>query len=794
VYADWQSLPAVTKTTRLRDGVELSVGKATVRVTALSTNTIRVRVAETGSFPADESWAVVSPPPAQAQIVETSQSVTISVAAGQVRISKKPFRVSFYDSAGTLVSEEASTMAFDGTHFRVRRAMPENEMYFGLGDKTSLNLRDHAYTLWNTDVFGWQESTDPLYKTIPFFIAMRAGNAYGIFMDNTWRSSFDFGKERHDSYSFGAEGGELNYYFFFGPDPKTVLGSFMELTGKPPLPPLWTLGYQQCRYSYYPEARVREIAKTFRDKQIPADVIYLDIDYQDGYRPFTINRNYFPQFEGMVKDLRQDGFSVIAITDLHIAAADYPPYTQGKAQDVFIKNPDGTDYVGKVWPGPSVFPEFTLSRTRDWWGGLYKDFVDIGIRGFWNDMNEPSVFVESKTMPLDTRHRLDNGKTLPHLAIHNVLGMQNGRATFEGLLKLQKNERPFVLTRATYAGGQRFTATWTGDNTSSWNHLRMSVPTLLNMGISGQPLVGVDIGGFNGSPTGDLLTRWMFLGAFNPIFRNHTAKGTKDQEPWVFGPEYEKQMKRAIEQRYRMLPYIYTAAEEASRTGTPIMRPLFLEFPQEQWLNANETEFMFGRAMLVAPKVWDMVDLYEVQLPTGEWYDYWSGTKVQGGHHDSGPSMDPTIERLKIKVDPKIDELPVYVRAGSIIPHQPVVQSTAFTPQGPLELRVYPGPNCSGALYMDDGHTFDYKKDSQLRISMTCTADSSSASLNIDQSRGQYKPWFSELRIVFYGAPSAPKSVLSGKNELKGVYDGEQHTVSVTVPYTGAAEKIQLDF
>jgi alpha-glucosidase len=198
--------------------------------------------------------------------------------------------------------------------------------------------------------------------------------------------------------------------------------------------------------------------------------------------------------------------------------------------------------------------------------------------------------------------------------------------------------------------------------------------------------------------------------------------------------------------------------------------------------------------MLVAPKVWDTVDLYEVQLPTGEWYDYWSGTKLQGGHHDSGPSIDPAIERLKIKVDPKTDELPVYVRAGSIIPHQPVVQSTAFTPQGPLELRVYPGPNCSGALYMDDGHTFDYKKDSQLRISMTCTADSSSASLNIDQSRGQYKPWFSELRIVFYGAPSAPKSVLSGKNALKGVYDGEQHTVSVTVPYTGAAEKIQLDF
>ena len=795
--ADFQALNAATGVTRLRDGVELSCGNARVRVTAISAKTFRVRVAKDGAFLADQSWAVTLPAAYTAvRITENPPFISVSTSGGEARINMKPLRIDFYDAKGSLVNSESETIAFDGANFRVRRSMPDNENYFGLGDKTSLSLRDHAYSFWNTDFFGWQESSDPLYKTIPFFISMNGPLSYGIFMDNAWRSSFDFGKERHDSYSFGAEGGELNYYFFFGPDPKTVLMQYMDLTGKPPLPPLWTLGYQQCRYSYYPESRVREVAKTFRDKKIPADVIYLDIDYEDRYRPFTINRHYFPKFEEMVKDLGKEGFSVIAITDLHIADAidGYAPYASGKSIEAFVKSADGTDYVGPVWPGASVFPEFTLSKTREWWGTLYRDFVGMGIRGFWNDMNEPAVFRPTKTMPLDVVHRLDDGTRLPHLAIHNVIGMLNSRATYEGLLKLESNERPFVLTRATYAGGQKYAATWTGDNSSSWNHLRMSVPTLLNLGISGEPFAGVDIGGFNGSPTPELLTRWMTLGAFNPIYRNHTSKNTNNQEPWAVGDQYEKEMKKAIEQRYRMLPYIYTLAEEASRTGIPMMRPLFLEFPREGWLQGEDTEYMFGPAMLVAPKVWDMVDKYEVHLPAGIWYDYWTGAVIQGGLHDSGAQMNPAIERLKVKVDPKMGELPVYVKAGSIIPHQPVVQSTQFAPEGPLELRVYPGEDCAGHLYTDDGHTFDYKNGTSLRIDMTCGGDEHGAVLEIGASHGSFKPWFTELRLVFYGMPRSPSSIVDDGNAVKGKYDNKSHTVTLTVPYTAASQKIQLTF
>ncbi len=789
-FADWRSLGAVTSVANLPNGVELTAGESHIRVTAIDASTVRVRVSASGTFPKDLSWALdpaYRPQTPAVHVTDATGAVTLDLSSAHVRINKSPLRIAFLDAQNNVINEDSEPMSFDGTSFRVTKQMPpdESELYFGLGDKTSLTLNNRAFTLWNTDAFGWQESTDPLYKAIPFFTALRNGRAYGIFMDNTWRSSFDFGKARHDQYSFGAEGGELNYYFFFGPEPKHVLSAYTNLTGKSPLAPLWSLGFQQSRYSYEPETRVREVAKTFRDKQIPADVIYLDIDYQDHYRPFAVNRQTFPQFEGMVKDLRHEGFSTILITDLHIAKYDYPPYNSGLAQDVFVKNADGSIFVGPVWPGASVFPDFTLTRARDWWGALYKDFVAMGVRGYWNDMNEPSVFeTPTKTMPLDALNRLDDGSTLPHLGAHNIVGEENSRATFDGLLKLQGNERPFVLTRATYAGGQRFAATWTGDNSGTWNHMRMSVPTLLNLGISGIPLVGDDIGGYNGTATPDLVTRWMWLGAFNTIFRNHSQKGSGDKEPWAFGPEYEGYMKAAIEQRYRMLPYIYSAAEEAARTGIPIMRPLFLEFPNERGLAANETEFMFGPAMLVAPKVWEFSDPYEVELPSGTWYNYWTGAVLQGGPQKPAPGVHSEFE-----VRPKVDEIPVYVKAGSIIPQQPVVQSTMYVPQGNLELRVYPGPECRGLLYMDDGHTFNYKTMDHMHLSMTCTE----SSLSLQPQHGTFKPWFSNIDVVFYGAKSAPRSAtLDGKAIGSPKYDPSHKTASITIPYNNKGQTVAL--
>ncbi|HXM93163.1 MAG TPA: glycoside hydrolase family 31 protein [Candidatus Dormibacteraeota bacterium] len=776
----WQHLGKVQRVEKLKDGVELTAGTAKVRITGYRDGVMRVRVAPKGVFPQDSSWAVIESPEALPTKLEDGNT-ELRLTAGNVTavVKKSPLLINFQDAGGNvlLADEPSLPMAWNGESVHVWKKMPLDENYYGLGDKAGpMNRRDRSFTMWNTDYFGWQESSDPLYKTIPFVIGLRKGLAYGVFFDNTYRSSFDFGKESPDYFSFGSSGGELNYYFFAGPEPKRVIEEYTALVGRSPLPPLWTLGYQQCRYSYYPEARVREIARLFREKKIPADTIYLDIDYQEGYAPFTINRQYFPTFEKMIGDLREQGFHVILITDPHIkknADHGYVPYDSGIKNDVFVKNPDGSLYVGPVWPGDSVFPDFTLTRVRDWWGSLYKEFVGMGAAGFWNDMNEPSVFRPTKTMPLDVMHRLDDGTKLDHRAIHNIYGMQNVRGTYEGVRKLQPTERPFVLTRAAYAGSQRYAATWTGDNHATWNHIAMSTPMLLSMGISGYSLVGDDIGGFADSPPADLLTRWYELGTFNPIYRDHAAKGTADHEPWANGPEQEAIRKKYIELRYKLLPYIYTQTEETTQTGLPFMRPIFLEYPKAEDFYGNDRDFLFGPDFFVAPVVTETLDPHTVALPPGEWYDYWTAEK-----HDA---------KEKISLHPGLGEVPVYVRAGAIVPMQRVVQNTGEKPSGPLLITVYL-PNkefsndCHGSLYQDDGHTFAYQKGEVLRVNYTCKVLADSVTVASSVEKNVFQPSWKDAEVTIYGLTAAPKEVRTEDGVISGWhYDSHSHAVTLPV-------------
>ncbi len=785
----WQHLGKVQRVEKLKDGVELAAGSAKVRITAFRDGIFRVRVAPNGTFPKDFSWAVIeSPQPPALQIEENQKEIRIT-AGNVIATAQKPtLLIDFKDAAGNvlLADESSLPMGWNGQGIHVWKKMPSDENYYGLGDKAGpMNRRNRSFTNWNTDEFGWQESSDPLYKTIPFFIGLRKGTAYGVFFDNTYRSTFDFGKESADYFSFGAEGGELNYYFMAGPEPKKIVEEYTALTGRSPLPPLWSLGYQQCRYSYYPESRAREIVRTFREKKIPADTIYFDIDYQQDYAPFTINREYFPAFEKMISDFRSQGFHTILITDLHIKKNPdhgYAPYNSGIKNDVFVKNPDGSVYVGKVWPGDSVFPDFTLARARDWWGGLYKDFVSMGVAGFWNDMNEPSIFFRAdKTMPLDTVHRLDDGTARDHRAIHNVFGMENVRATYEGLRKLQPEERPFVLTRAAYSGAQRYAATWTGDNSSTWNHLGMSTPMLLSMGISGFPLIGDDIGGFAGSPTADLLTRWFEVGALNPIYRDHTAKGTADQEPWVHGPEHEAIRKKFIELRYQLMPYLYTGVEEATRTGLPLMRPVFLEYPQASEFYGDNRDFLFGRDLFVAPVTTEMIDAEEISLPPGEWYDYWTSEKH--------------AYKEKISLHPRLEEMPLYVRAGAILPMQPAVQYTGEMPNGSLQLRVYPGNDCRGSLYQDDGHTFAYQKGEILHVNYSCKVSAGSVTVTSSVDKRAFQPWWKSADVTVFGAAIAPTEVRVGDGVIHDWhYDGQAHAVTLTVSDAVKNWSVRLTF
>lgn len=814
-----ESQPAVVVDTvsasePLRDGVQIQAGAATLRITALRDDIVRVRIVASSTLPEDASWAVVGE--ARKSIdVQPSQdaaSVGFRTAVLDVRVERSPLRIVIRDLSGNVICADAPgrPVKFQLAGFTVVKQMPDDEHYFGLGDKAgSFDRREQAYTLWNTDV-GPQESTDPLYKSIPFFLAIRGTRSYGIFLDNTWRTWFDFGKSTRDAYAFGAEGGPLDYYFIYGPSPKQVVEGYAYLTGKPPLPPLWALGFQQSRYSYTPESQLRDIANRLRNDRIPSDVVYLDIDYQDRNRPFTVNSKTFPNFPGLVADLHKQHFHLVNITDLHIAHAvnqGYMPYDTGHAGDQFVKNPDGSEFVGVVWPGPAVFPDFTRSQTREWWGGLYKEFVSDGVAGFWNDMNEPSVFDgPGKTMPLNTVHRIEEPgfatRTATHAEIHNIVGLENARATYEGLLKLRPDERPFVLTRATYAGGQRYGFTWTGDNSATWNHLRLATQMVLNLGVSGITFVGADVGGFNGSPPPALLTRWVEVAAFSPFFRDHATKGSLPHEVWNNGAEQEAIRRHYIETRYRLLPYFYSLADEASRTGLPLMRPVFLEFPEifapsSPWFDHLDTEFLLGPNLLVAPAPFgEMVEDYAVSFPSGSWFDFWTGDKaaaqpVAPSIVDIANAAPGTKFPEPRKIHPQLDALPVYVRGGSILPMQPLIQSTDEVPAGPLELRVYPGPQCSGFVYLDDGHTLAYQKGNYLRQAFTCQADANSMRVTFHAREGLFSPWWKFIELVIYDWPSAHAEAKfsSSTYPLKTTYDPKQHALHMTLSdVTGEAE------
>ena len=765
------------------NGLELSTTATTLRVDALRPDVLRVRLYPVGHPAEDASWAVLpGSRTAHAPVVADPDGFSTSV----LRVKVSPdLQVTVTDLAGNMLQRDAVPVSLDGCSFKVSKLKSPEDHFFGLGDKPGpLDRAGESFVMWNTDNFGWQESTDPIYKSIPFFLDIRAGRALGVLFDNTFRTYFDFGHERTDRYTFSAPAGPLDYYLLYGPEPRRVIETYAWLTGPTPLPPMWALGYQQSRYSYTPEAKVEEVASRLRTDRIPADVIWLDIDFQNKNRPFTVDPVTFPDFPKLIHKLAAEHFHTVVITDLHVAEAPnegYAPYDSGKASDHFVKE-NGQEYVGPVWPGPSVFPDFTRKVTRDWWGTLYKQLDTDGVAGFWNDMNEPAVFTyPTKTMPDDVEHRIDEPgfqtRTALHLEIHNIYGMENTRATFDGQLALRPNVRPFVMTRATYAGGQRYAATWTGDNSSTWNHLRQTTPQLLNLGLSGFSLSGADVGGFAGSPSPALLTRWLMLAAFQPIDRDHAAKGTRDHEPWVDGPDQEAIRRRYIEERYRLMPYLYTTAEETSRDGMPIMRPLFLDFPHATPDNHPldldaPGEFLFGPSILVAASPSpEEVAPYEVKLPPGIWFNYWTGEKLDRREPVTSRDLeirDANTTGLKpILVDPSAADLPVYVPAGTILPLAPVVQATGEKPAGPLTLRVFPGDGCEGTIYQDDGTTFDFREGAYLRQHFSCSQASDGAvTVSLAPSEGNYVPWWTSIRVEVVGLNFVKSTATSASEEI----------------------------
>ncbi|RMH96357.1 MAG: DUF5110 domain-containing protein [Calditrichaeota bacterium] len=713
---------------------------------------------------------------------EDDSTLTLSSSRITLIIEKSPCRLVVLDKAGNVINKDDPGMGigWDGKEVRCWKTISPEERFFGLGEKTgNVNKRGREYVMWNSDTPGYSNQADPLYQSIPFFIGLREGNAYGIYLNNSYRTTFNMGAGNRRYYSFSADGGNLDYFFIYGPEIPRVVQLYSELTGKMPLPPLWALGYQQCRWSYYPEEEVRTLARTFREKKIPADVIYLDIHYMDGYRVFTWDKERFPDPEKMLNDLREMGFHVVTIIDPGVKVdSSYPVSREGVTGKHFLRYPDGTVYVGEVWPGPAFFPDFSHPATRRWWGRHLGRLLQQGVAGLWNDMNEPAVW--GNAFPNEVLMH-DNGLNSNMKKMHNLYGFLMSQTAYEAALKSQPNKRPFILTRAGFAGEQRFTAVWTGDNRSSWDHLALGIRMMLGLSLSGIPFVGTDVGGFMGDPTPELMVRWMQVGVFSPLFRNHTHWDTRDQEPWAFGETVEAMCREAIELRYRLLPYLYTLFQEASENGTPILRPLFWYHQEDPvvYETTFQEQFYVGEHLLVAPVVKEGERLKKVYLPEGKWLDWHSETVYEGGR--------------TVVVEAPLERIPLFLRSGAIIPTRDPVQYVGEKPISTLYLDVFPGSDYGNfRLYEDDGESFDYLQGQYRLTQFEYLKEGDHLTFTINRVHDKHDPGERMLEIRFHTINRKPHRAHLDNRDLAEIaptsdtegfyYDATRHLLVVRFP------------
>lgn len=611
-------------------------------------------------------------------------------------VDKNTTEISFRDLEGNIINEDFQPSFKDEKGNVYISKVNDCLAYYGLGEKGGDLNKKGCYTEnFNTDDPETDDDSVTYYKTIPFYVALKEEATYGIFFDNSFRSYFDMGKEMGDRIFFGAIGGQIQYYFIPGENIKEVVKNYTALTGRMEMPPLWSLGYQQCRFSYFSQEEVRELVKTFEEKDIPLDVVYLDIDYMDGFRVMTFKTPNFDDAAGLISDLKEKGIRTITIIDPGVKVdEEYPVFKRGKEGNHFTKKLDGEIFIGAVWPGDSAFPDFSNNDCREWWKSELKKFIsEHGMDGIWNDMNEPCVFNnDHKTMLESCLHNSDNG-VIEHKEFHNRYGFEMSRCSKEAQEELHPNEREFSMTRATYAGGQRYSSVWTGDNMSLWSQMRMSISMNANLGISGFSFVGNDVSGFGLDSSEELFIRWMEMGPFIPIFRNHSNMYTRRQEPWAFGPRAEKIAKKSIELRYELLPYIYDLYYISHKEGLPIFRPMIMEYEKDMNLLNIREQFMLGENMLVAPVLYEGERSKTIYLPKGSWFNYFTMEKLQGGKW--------------YKLPCELDEILVFVKEGSIIPtYNKKFRNVKERPKNIL-LKVF-GENAKGFHYNDDGHTMEY--------------------------------------------------------------------------------------
>jgi alpha-glucosidase len=736
------SIGNLTSWNKTSEGLSGETTHGRFRVQLYNDAIVRISITQEETFD-DFSYAVIAQPGSgNHDIVEDNDQLVIKTSRLTVYIHKHPVRFKFVDLHNKVINEDDTFgTSWNGEQVTTYKKLQEGERFIGLGEKTGpLDRRGSGYQNWNTDSYAYGPGADPLYCTTPFYIGIYSHLVYGIFFDNSHKSFFNFGASNNRFASFAADAGDMNYYFISGNSVAEILQNYAYLTGTMPLPPLWSIGYQQCRYSYYPDKEVLNLANTFREKDIPSDAIVLDIHYMEKYKIFTWNNKDFPDPKGLLEKLKQLGFHIVIMCDPGIKEEPgYHTYDDGIKKDVFIKYPDGTNYTGQVWPGWCHFPDFTNPATRTWWRDQFHDYVNLGVDGFWNDMNEIATW--GNMLPENLEMDFDGNKSTIRRG-RNLFGFQMARSTYEGTKSLMKGRRPFNLTRSAYSGIQRYSAVWTGDNVAYDEHMLLGVRMVSSMGLAGIAFAGYDAGGFVGDANTKLFARWISIAAFSPFFRGHSMINSRDSEPWSYGEEVEQIARNYIKFRYKLLPYIYSLFYEASQTGMPLQRSLAIDYTFDHKIYDGQfyNQYLFGPYILVAP-VESNKEFVKVYLPEGNWYYIYNGKKYAG--------------QQEIIIECPPHKLPVFVKAGAILPMQ-LSKSNTLEISEILILHIYVGnQNSYFTYYEDDGSTFQHQEGTFAKRLIEQTFNA----LTIHAQEGTYKSETTRLKIVFHGFEIMPAHI-----------------------------------
>jgi alpha-glucosidase len=706
-------------------------------LTVFDTGIIRVQASRFESFESNPYSVIGQPKGVNFELEDLGDQLILTTQLLRVEINLASFALTFFDTHGKLLNQDDSFgVSWIGTEVAAYKKLQPNEKFLGLGEKTgNLNRFGNAYTNWNTDYFAYGVGDDPLYLSIPFYLGVHNQGHYGVFLDNTHKSLFNFGASNNRFASFSAEDGDMDYYFFHYPSISEIITAYTWLTGRMQMPPKWALGFQQCRYSYYPESEVYAVAQAFRDKKMPADVIYLDIHHMEAYKVFTFDGEKFPNPKALIAGLKAKGFKVVVILDPGIKTeSSYAPYREGLEQGLFVNYPDGQTYEAQVWPGWCAFPDFTKEATRSWWEEKMAFYTEAGVDGFWTDMNEPASWGQCTPNLLEFDFE---GEKASHRKARNAYGMQMARSTQAGASKQAPEKRPFVLTRSGFAGIQRFAAAWTGDNVASEEHMLAGIRLVNSLGMSGVAFAGYDVGGFAGEASKNLFARWMSIAAFSPLYRAHSMINTKDAEPWAFGEEVEEISRNYLKLRYELLPTLYSAYYQSTHTGLPLTASLAIHYPQDEQIyqSAFQNEYLFCEAFLVAP-VESFREITKVYLPQGEWYYLYSDQKHQGNQ--------------VIYQDCPLNYLPVYVQAGKLFAQQSQIQHTGEQHDGILSIHLYKGKTGSTYVHYEDaGEGLNYLEGDYFSQEVQYQPEVSA--LKIKQSAGQLTSQYHSIRLYFHG-------------------------------------------